>query len=82
MNTRLCTTTNLSLEDGDSLVLEGLGELDDLGSLRVDGERRHDHVSSVGLIHQLPNEARPLLLAFNTKRGKVLAARAYASDNR
>lgn len=56
-------STNLSLQDGDALVLEGLGELDDLGSFRVDGERRHDHVRPVGLIHQLPDQAGPFLLA-------------------
>lgn len=42
-NAGLCT--DLLDEDGEPLVLEGLGELDVLSALVVDGEGGHDHVS-------------------------------------
>ena len=47
------------LEDCDSLVLEGLAKLHDLGALGVDGERGHDQVGT--LAHYLADQTGPLL---------------------
>ena len=47
-------------QDCEALVLEGLGELNVLGTLVVDGERRHDHVGQTA--QQLSHHAVPLLL--------------------
>lgn len=49
------------LQNGDALVLEGLAELDVLRPLRVDRQRRHDHVGSV--VNQLPDQTSPFLFA-------------------
>ena len=45
---------------GEALVLEGLGELNVLSTLVVDGERRYDHVGKTA--QQLSHHAIPLLL--------------------
>lgn len=65
-----CTFANLSCrtwggahlldEDGEPLVLEGLGELDVLSALVVDGEGGHDHVGQAA--QQLAHHPVPLLL--------------------
>jgi len=55
------TARRFLLQNGDALVLEGFAELDVLGPLRINGQRRHDHIGSV--VNQLPNQTSPFLFA-------------------
>lgn len=52
--------TDLFNQDGEALVLEGLGELNVLRSLVVDGQRSHDHVGQAP--QELSHHAVPLFL--------------------
>lgn len=52
--------TDLFNQDGEALILEGLGELNVLRSLVVDGQRSHDHVGQAP--QELSHHAVPLFL--------------------
>lgn len=53
-------SADLLHQDGESLILEGFGELNILSTLIVDGERSHNHIGQTS--QQLPHHPVPLLL--------------------